>query len=137
MEKRFEELDRSECLRLLAGERLGRLGVVIDGTPLILPMQFALDEDRVVLRTNPGAKFHAAPLMHVSFEVDHAENDREEGWSVIVQGVAEDISNAIDDRSQHLRALPLYSWAPDPKSCWLTIVPRTITGRRVIAVPHS
>jgi nitroimidazol reductase NimA-like FMN-containing flavoprotein (pyridoxamine 5'-phosphate oxidase superfamily) len=132
--KTFEEIDRSECLRLLAGEQLGRLGVVIDGTPLILPMQFALDGDRVVLSTNPGAKFHSAPLANVSFEVDHADFDRELGWSVIIQGVAQDITNAIDDRSEKLRALKVSPWAPDPKTCWLTIIPRAITGRRIVEI---
>ena len=134
---RFEEIDRLECLRLLASEWLGRLGVVIDGAPLILPMQYALDGDRVVLRTNPGAKFHSAPLTQVSFEVDHADRDREEGWSVVVQGMAEDISDTIDVLSEHLRTLAVHTWAPDPKSCWLTIVPYSITGRRIFAAPPS
>jgi uncharacterized protein len=131
VEKRHEELERSECLRLLADETFGRLGVVLDNYPVILPMQFALDGDRVVMRTNPGSKFHFAPLTHVSFEVDHADVDREEGWSVLVQGVAEDITNAIDELSEHARSLTVQTWGQPPTDCWLAIVPRKITGRRI------
>lgn len=135
MKKILEELDRDECLRLLAGEQFGRLGVVIGDTPLVLPMQFALEGDRVVLRTDSGAKFHSAPLTHVSFEVDHVDINDQEGWSVIVQGVAEDISNAIDERAEHLRSLSLNPWAPGPKQCWLMIIPHSITGRRIVGIP--
>jgi hypothetical protein len=52
---------------------------------------------------------------------------------VLIQGIGEDISTAIDERSEALRALVAHSWAPPPADRWLTIIPRTITGRRVRA----
>ena len=99
MEQRgvIEELERGECLALMASERLGRLGVVVDGVPLVLPMQFALDEETVVLQTNQGSKSLHAPLTSVTFEVDHVDWKQGVGWSVLVQGIGEDISTAIDD----------------------------------------
>lgn len=129
----IEELGRDECLALLATERLGRLGVVVDGVPLVLPMQFALSGEIVVLQTNQGAKVLHAPLTSVSFEVDHVDWEQAVGWSVLIQGIGEDISTAIDDRSEALRSLALHSWAPPPGDRWLTIVPRVITGRRIRA----
>jgi len=127
----IEELGRQECLALLATQRLGRLGVVVDGVPLVLPMQFALDDEIVVLQTNQGAKSLHAPLTSVSFEVDHVDWEQGVGWSVLIQGIGEDISTAIDDRSEDRRSLAVHSWAPPPADRWLTIVPRTITGRRI------
>jgi len=129
----LEELDKAECLTLLATERLGRLGVVVDGVPLVLPMQFALDGQIVVLRTNQGAKTLHVPLTAVSFEVDHVDWEEGVGWSVLVQGTGEDISTAIDEFSEARRSLAVQTWAPDPADRWLTIIPRTITGRRIRA----
>jgi len=129
----IEELGRDECLALMTTQRLGRLGVVIDGVPLVLPMQFALNGETVVLQTNQGAKSLHAPLTSVSFEVDHVDWEQGVGWSVLIQGLGEDISTAIDEHSEALRSLAVHSWAPPPADRWLTIIPRVITGRRVRA----
>ena len=96
-------------------------------------MRFALSGETVVLQTNQGGKVLHAPLTSVSFEVDHVDWEQGVGWSVLIQGVGEDISSAIDDRSQELRSLAVHSWAPPPGDRWLTIIPRVITGRRVRA----
>ncbi len=101
----IEELGREECLELMATQRVGRLGVIVDGVPLVLPMQFVLDGSTVVLQTNQGSKTLHTPLTSVSFEVDHVDWDQGVGWSVLVQGIGEDISTAIDERSET---------APDP-----------------------
>ena len=124
-----EELGRDECLTRMATQRLGRLGVVVDGVPLVLPMQFAMDGETVVLQTNQGAKAFHAPLASVTFEVDHVDWEKGLGWSVLVQGFEEDISSAIDDRSEALRSLAIQSWAPPPADRWLKIIPQKITGR--------
>ena len=127
----FEELGVDECLALVATQRLGRLGVVVDGSPLVLPMGFVLEGETIVLQTNQGTKTLHAPLTAVSFEVDHVDWEQGVGWSVLIQGIGEDISTAIDERSEALRSLAAHSWAPPPADRWLTIIPRTITGRRV------
>jgi nitroimidazol reductase NimA-like FMN-containing flavoprotein (pyridoxamine 5'-phosphate oxidase superfamily) len=128
-----EELGHDECLTRIATQRLGRLGVVVDGVPLVLPMRFAMDDETVVLQTNQGAKILHAPMTAVSFEVDHVDWDKGEGWSVLIQGVGEDISSALDERSEVLRSLRVDSWAPPPADRWLKIIPRTITGRTIRA----
>jgi nitroimidazol reductase NimA-like FMN-containing flavoprotein (pyridoxamine 5'-phosphate oxidase superfamily) len=127
----IEELDIAECLALMATERLGRLGVMVEGVPLVLPMQFAMDGQIVVLQTNQGAKTLHVPLTAVSFEVDHVDWEQGVGWSVLVQGTGEDISTAIDESSENRRSLAVHTWAPDPAERWLTIIPRMITGRRI------
>src|ERR1700686_2065360 len=107
-----EVLGRDECLTRMASQRLGRFGVVVDGTPLVLPMQFAMDGETVVVQTNQGAKVFHAPLTSVTFEVDHVDWEKGVGWSVLVQGLGEDISGAIDERSELRRSLAIHSWAP-------------------------
>ncbi len=128
-----EELGRAECLTRMATQRLGRLGVVVDGVPIVLPMQFAMEGETVVLQTNQGAKTLNAPLHSVSFEVDHVDWDNGVGWSVLLQGYGADISSALDQRSEALRSLTVHSWAPPPADRWLKIIPRKITGRVIRA----
>ncbi len=128
-----EELGRDECLTRMATQRLGRLGVVVDGVPLVLPMQFAMEGETVVLQTNQGAKTLNAPLSSVSFEVDQVDWDEGVGWSVLLQGYGADISSALDQRSEALRSLTIQSWAPPPADRWLKIIPRKITGRVIRA----
>ncbi len=127
----LEEIDRESCLALLATEHLGRLGVVVDGRPVVYPMHYVLDGETVVLRTNPGAKHRAAPLSRVCFEVDHVDWARREGWSVLVDGTAQDITSTLDADSERRRALATGSWAPGPLEAVLEVVPREITGRRL------
>ena len=125
----IEELGRDECLTRMATQRLGRLGVVVDGVPLVLPMQFVMDGDTVVFQTNQGAKVLHAPLTSVSFEVDHVDWEKGVGWSVLLQGFGADITDAVDEQSEELRSLNVNTWAPPPADRWLKIIPRSITGR--------
>ena len=45
------DLDRAESLRLLAAKKVGRLGFLHEGAPIIMPMNFTHADDRIVLRT--------------------------------------------------------------------------------------
>ena len=79
----LEVLPHAECIRLLACEDFGRLGVVIAGKPEIFPLNYVLDhDDAVVFRTGPGTKL-TGPVV---FEVDRLDRDAGSGWSVVVHG---------------------------------------------------
>ena len=128
----LEVLEREECLRLLAGEEVGRIGVVAGGHPLILPVNYVLDGDQVVFRTAPGTKLQAACRTAVAFEVDRFDRARHAGWSVVVQGVAEEVTSFSDPAVlARLDRLHLVPWAEGDKPNVVRIVPRVITGRRV------
>ena len=51
-----EHLRPAVCWSLLAGERIGRLGVLVDSAPEIYPVNFAVDDETIVFRTDPGSK---------------------------------------------------------------------------------
>jgi uncharacterized protein len=123
------ELDTDECLRLLACHHLGRLAVVIDGRPLVFPVNYALDGRAVVFRADPGTKLHAALGAPVAFEIDGSDNRYHEGWSVLMVGTAEEERDPC--RRHDLEKLPLGPWCPGPKSHWIRIRPGAITGRRI------
>ena len=47
-------IPRAECLRLLAGQTVGRLGFVVHGRPMVLPVNYVLVGDLIVFRTGEG-----------------------------------------------------------------------------------
>src|ERR1700677_2914932 len=66
----YETLSVDECLELLKAHQFGRVAVVIDGQPIIFPVNYAIDGDAVVFRTDPGSKLSGAAMGRVAFEVD-------------------------------------------------------------------
>jgi nitroimidazol reductase NimA-like FMN-containing flavoprotein (pyridoxamine 5'-phosphate oxidase superfamily) len=129
----FEELSVGECLELLGTHSFGRIAVVVDGRPIVFPVNYALEGDSVVFRTAPGTKLSGAALGHVAFEIDEVDTATETGWSVIVQGVGTEITSTLDERSEQLRALEVQPWVPGQLAHWVGILPQSITGRRLRA----
>ena len=130
----LEILDREECLRMLAGHQrsVGRLAFVERSHPMVLPVNYALVEDRVVFRTAAGLKLDSSIRTGtVAFEIDDVDIEARTGWSVVVRGRCE----LVQARSQlaALQTTGLSPWAPGDKANWVMIHPETITGRRVPA----
>jgi uncharacterized protein len=131
----LEVLDREECLALLERNSLGRIAVVVGGRPLVFPVNFTLDGDAVVLRTNAGTKLHGARSGWVAFECDGIDAVYHTGWSVLVSGIAEEVRNEAEITA--LERLPLGPWCTGATSTWLRIRPRSLSGRRIPAYGHS
>ena len=127
----LDPMPRDECLRLLADNQVGRLAVSVQGQPIIFPVNYVLDGDVVVFRSDPGTKLDGAMLARVAFEIDHVNTDLKWGWSVVVQGVGRYITDALDEASERRRNLPLETWAPGEKQHWVEILDPQITGRRL------
>jgi nitroimidazol reductase NimA-like FMN-containing flavoprotein (pyridoxamine 5'-phosphate oxidase superfamily) len=129
---RLEVIDRAECLKLLASEEVGRLGVVVAGRPEIFPVNYVVEGDEVMFRTDAGTKLAAAVRGPVVFEVDHLDRENHSAWSVIVHGRAHQVSSFDSPvLRRRLMQLSLYPWTGTPKAHLVQLVPRTITGRRV------
>lgn len=126
----LEVLDREDCLRLLAGRSLGRLGLSIEALPVILPVNFRLVDDRIVFRTSSGSKFDAATRHAVvAFEVDDMDPFGHTGWSVLVTGVARQV-----DDPEELAALAgagIPRWAPSEGEHVVELPLTMISGRRI------
>jgi uncharacterized protein len=127
----YEEIPAHECLELLKTHHFGRIAVVVDGHPIIFPINYAVDGDAVVFRTNTGAKLSGAVMGQVAFEIDGTDEAARTGWSVIVQGVGSEITAALDHRSQQLRQLEVEPWVPGEQTRWVEILPQSVTGRRL------
>lgn len=124
-EATFLELDRAQCLELAATHSIGRLAVMMRaGSPLVVPINYVLDGEVVIFRTAPGSKLTALGERPVSFQVDEVDEVHRTGWSVLIQGVAVEISGPPAD-------IEIESWAPGDKDHWVRITPAVISGRRI------
>lgn len=91
----LEVLDRDECLRLLASATLGRIGFSSRALPSVLPVDFRLDGERIVVCTTRGGTLEAALRdAVVAFEVDELDPIDHLGWSVAVTGIATEVDTA-------------------------------------------
>lgn len=131
----LEPMSRDECLRRLADNQVGRLAVSVRGQPVIFPVNYVLDGDVVIFRSDPGTKLDSAGLARVAFEIDHIDSELKSGWSVVVQGVGRYIG--VDPGSERRRALPLEAWAPGDKENWVEILDPEISGRQLSTVTVS
>ena len=126
----IEILSFAQCQELLAGGIVGRIGMVVNGEPVILPVNYHYVRGSIVFRTALGEKSDAAVMdKPVAFEIDDWDPVREAGWSVLVKGTAHEVD--ADDPAA-VEASTLQPWARAiERDIWVRIVPNEITGRRV------
>jgi uncharacterized protein len=115
-----------ECWDMLATQTIGRIALAVGGEVDIFPVNYGLDGDGIIFRTNAGRKMAAADGRDVAFEVDSVDPKSRSGWSVVVHGTARDITR-FDAPARRLAAQP---WTGS-KDFLVRIAPRSVTGRRV------
>ncbi len=126
----LEVLSEETCLQLLAENTIGRLVFAIAGRPEIFPVNYAMYGEVVVLRTAPGAKLRHAPNRRVAFEIDGIDPVTGLAWSVVVKGIAEDITSRSDPFSIVRREIKVRTMAPGDRKHSLAIYPAEVSGRR-------
>ena len=124
------ELDRSECLELLDRAAIGRVVFSVRSIPVALPVNLCVLDGDVVFATDEGSKLDAAVQgTLVSVEIDGADRIYHTGWSVLVTGVAELLTDPRDlERARHL---PLQPWAPGPHPYLVRVPATVVSGRRI------
>ena len=130
--KRVDILTTAECRELLDRHHFGRLGFIdsVGVLPSIIPVNYLLDDDKIVIRTDAGSKLNAALRgAPVAFEADSVDETHEVGWSVVVRGRAEEVTD--DDKLAELRQTPLLAWHPGPKPRYVRINASQVSGRRI------
>lgn len=122
------ELTTDECWAFLAHHEFGRLAYVLDGGADVVPINYAVDEGRIVFRTAMGSKFSGVMSdATCALEVDLIEG--EEATSVVVRGLAVELP---DDGAHAARAeqAGLRPWLDSVKPHLVAIDVTHITGRR-------
>jgi uncharacterized protein len=128
----LEVLSRDACLRLLATATLGRVGLSIDALPRVLPVNFRFDGRQILIRTGMGTKLNAAANNAVvAFEVDEIDPVAHTGWSVMVTGMARELTDPGELAAA--QTPPLARWAPGDDHRVIAISTELLSGRRIVA----
>jgi nitroimidazol reductase NimA-like FMN-containing flavoprotein (pyridoxamine 5'-phosphate oxidase superfamily) len=127
----LEELDPEACLNHLRSEPIGRLAIVVDEYPLVLPVNYRLVETSgltwVAVRTRPGNVIEQAPA-RAAFEIDGIDATRHRGWSVLVRGTLQHVD---PDAASFRERFDPEPWVTNDREAWLAIEPFSITGREL------
>jgi len=127
----LEELSYEQCLGRLRDHSVGRVAVVVDDAPIVLPINYRLVETvgltLLAIRTRPGNVIERGGLQ-VAFEIDEFDPIRKEGWSVLVRGTLHHVDPLAADFANRFDP---HSWLVDERDAWLIIQPFAITGRQL------
>ncbi|MBM9467799.1 pyridoxamine 5'-phosphate oxidase family protein [Nakamurella leprariae] len=134
----LQTLTDEECTELLSARTVGRLGVMVERYPLILPVNYTLDRGVVVIRSRPGTKLTNASHANVTFQVDDFDTVTRTGWSVLVRGQAEELTDRHSEEvRERTETSGLQPWVADADLRWVRIIPHGVTGRRIVVPPGA
>ncbi len=126
----LEVLDAHECLRLLRTQTVGRIGITSNALPVVLPVNYVVDDDQIIIRTRRGTTLAAATRNAiVAFETDRFDPDSGHGWSVMVLGIARELQEVPE--LAEAQAAPLARWLDPAESRHVSVSIDTISGRRL------
>ena len=132
-ENGLEILSISECEHRLEGGGVGILALCGIAAPILRPVNFALHEGWILIRTGVGQILEAAvgsePASFTISEIDRFEHT---GWSVIVSGKLADRSALSDIAVAKLRP-----WARVEKHHFVGLSIEEISGRRIAEGPGA
>jgi hypothetical protein len=126
----LEILSEEQCRELLDSRDLGRIAFPLGDETEIFPVNYSTDGTIIVFRTAPGTKLAQSTLSRVAFEVDDWDPAAKIGWSVVLKGVAQEVTAGSDPFSTALRAGEVDPLAPGKHEHWIAVYPAEITGRR-------
>jgi nitroimidazol reductase NimA-like FMN-containing flavoprotein (pyridoxamine 5'-phosphate oxidase superfamily) len=126
----LRELDRVECLQLLAGAAIGRVVFTDVAMPAAVPVNYALDDEEIIFRTVAGGRL-AEAIHHavVAFEVDEIDSRTHTGWSVLGIGEAYEIVDPA--RLARLSGQIPRPWIPGHTEHTISIPLQVLSGRRL------
>lgn len=126
----LERLDEDQCARLLDAGVFGRLVLIADDRPEIVPVNYTTHAGAAWVRTSPGSLLDRyADGATLLLEVDHVDHERAHGWSVVARGRGErvfDERRSSDDG--HLPGPP--RWVRRDDATWIRLRWDELTGRR-------
>lgn len=130
-ERALVALTREECFELLRSAAVGRVVFSERALPAVVPVAFAVLGDAVVIRTDTAGRLATAARGGVlAFEIDDIDVRTHTGWSVVLTGVPE----VITDPARRQAALDVLDpWLPRRTDVVIAIPSTLVTGRRIVA----
>jgi hypothetical protein len=126
--RRAIETDEALSFLQRGGQRVGRLVISLGGEPVVFPLNFAVDGEAVVFRTQVGTKLSGITRSMATFEVD-AIDASGQGWTVTFEGLAQEVLDS-DPAALHTRiaALALDTWPGGDRPHVVRITPYRVYG---------
>jgi Pyridoxamine 5'-phosphate oxidase len=129
-------LGHEESLRLLATVPIGRIVFTQRALPAIHPVRHIIDQGDLVLRSmaapTVSAAAEAAGGAVVAYQADSIDPETFTGWNVVVTGLAQLVSDALDLARYREKLSP---WAYAETSYIIRIKPELINGFRLGGTP--
>jgi nitroimidazol reductase NimA-like FMN-containing flavoprotein (pyridoxamine 5'-phosphate oxidase superfamily) len=125
------ELTHDECEKLLRAGVAGRVAVATPDGPHIIPINYSVVDDAIILRTSPysllGTYGRDAIL---AFEIDYFDHEYHHGWSVVVRGRASYVTDP--QVLEHIRAIRQpRPWPTGSRNMHVRIPWTELSGRRL------
>jgi hypothetical protein len=134
----LDVLTRAECLVRLREASVARVGLTLNALPVVLPVNIALitpvdgGEPVVVIRSVEGTKVRAAlDKAVIAIETDDIDPISHSGWSVLVQGRSEVVTDPVRIDALGLRDVQLRPWASDAADVFIVVSTDVVSGRVV------
>ncbi|WP_307847310.1 pyridoxamine 5'-phosphate oxidase family protein [Streptomyces sp. F63] len=127
---RLVPLGAEECWTLLSSRGVGRVGLLLAGDPVIVPVNYVVDHGRLGYRTAPGTVPARAAGHRVAFEVDAVDDAMSRGWSVLLVGQARHVTDP-DLVGRLVDLAHAEPWAGGVRDFWVLLEPERLSGRRI------
>ena len=128
----LEALSPTECTARLAAGCIGRVGLIAEGCPHVLPVNYTADATGEILyRTARESLLATVGGRSVVFEVDGFDESTRTGWSVCVHGEAREVLMPEGPAASQLVERAVLTWAPGKRDRWFAITPAEVTGRKL------
>jgi nitroimidazol reductase NimA-like FMN-containing flavoprotein (pyridoxamine 5'-phosphate oxidase superfamily) len=126
----LQQLDPAECERLLRLGCFGRLVVTTPEGPEIFPVNYAVQDDAIVVRVSSrGPIARHGDDAEAVFEIDMVDHEYWSGWSVVARGRGTISADLLHDTAPGDRRVR--SWVDEDRDCELRLVWHQLTGRRL------
>lgn len=125
------DLSTTECEELLRAGLVGRVAACTPNGPHIIPVNYSVVDDAIVLRTTPYSLLGSqASGTVLALEVDQFDYEYHRGWSVVARGRAKAVVDAAE--LEHIRETwnPA-AWAAGGRTLYLRLRWTELTGRRL------
>jgi nitroimidazol reductase NimA-like FMN-containing flavoprotein (pyridoxamine 5'-phosphate oxidase superfamily) len=119
-----------EALALLrqGAQPVGRLAICLAGEPLVFPLNYTLDGDAIVFRTQAGTKLSGINRSLATFEVDHIDASGQ-GWAVTFEGLAQEVLDADPPQLRaRIDALAFETWPGGHRPHVVRVTPFAVRG---------
>ncbi|MFE0632573.1 helix-turn-helix domain-containing protein [Streptomyces sp. NPDC058864] len=135
----LRRLSVGECWERLGTHGIGRVAHTAgtgDEAPVLVPVNFLVDGRTVVYRTDPAGAAAVASGTKLAFETDFVDEDRRVGWSVLVTGTAEPVTDSA--AAEALGRRPgSEPWAGGKRTLWIRVLPAEVSGRAIRSLSQA